>query len=143
MPFEWRAVESFSGDSAVAARAAARTADLVVASEADPDESVRAADLDALLYETGRPVLLVPLSGMKEGPFRKVLVAWNGTREAARAAFDALPFIMEADETTVRHRRRRRRSGEIRQPACRSAVRATARMSRSANSPRTAGRSPT
>jgi nucleotide-binding universal stress UspA family protein len=46
-------------------------------------------------------VLLVPLAGMKEGAFSKVTVAWNGTREAARAAFDALPFITEAEETTV------------------------------------------
>jgi nucleotide-binding universal stress UspA family protein len=98
---EWRAVESFSGDSAIAARAAARTADLILASEADPKETSNGADLDALLYDTGRPVLLVPISGMREGVFRKVLVAWNGTREAARAAFDALPFIIEAEETTV------------------------------------------
>ena len=94
-------MESFSGDSAVAARAGARTADLVVASETHPDDFGPSADLDALLYETGRPVLLVPLAGLGEGPFRKVLVAWNGTAEAARAAFDALPFIMEADETSV------------------------------------------
>jgi nucleotide-binding universal stress UspA family protein len=97
---EWRAVESFSGDSAVAARAAARTADLIIASEASDDTSNN-ADTDALLYDTGRPLLLVPVAGMKEGPFAKVLVAWNGTREAARAAFDALPFIVEAEETTV------------------------------------------
>jgi nucleotide-binding universal stress UspA family protein len=97
---EWRAVESFSGDSAVAARAAARTADLIVASEAAPDEAAH-GDTDALLYDTGRPLLLVPVAGMKEGPFAKVLVAWNGTREAARASFDALAFIVEAEETTV------------------------------------------
>jgi nucleotide-binding universal stress UspA family protein len=101
IPSEWRAVESFTGDAAAAARAAARTADLVVASEADPKEIANGTDLDSLLYDTGRPVLLVPVAGMKEGPFSKVLVAWNGTREAARAAFDALPFIMEADEATV------------------------------------------
>src|SRR3954452_22178393 len=77
IPSEWRAVESFSGDSAIAARAAARTSDLVIASEASPDEAPSAADLDALLYDTGRPVLLVPIAGMKEGPFSKVLVAWN------------------------------------------------------------------
>lgn len=98
---EWRSVESFSGDSAVAARGAARTADLIVTSEADPAETSNGADLDSLLYETGRPVLLVPLAGMKEGAFSKVIVAWNGTREAARAAFDALPFILEAEETSV------------------------------------------
>jgi nucleotide-binding universal stress UspA family protein len=99
---EWQAVESFSGDSAVAARVAARTADLVMASEADPKQTANGADLDALLYDTGRPVLIVPIAGMKaEGPFRKVTLAWNGTREAARAAFDALPFIIEAEITTV------------------------------------------
>jgi nucleotide-binding universal stress UspA family protein len=98
---EWRSVESFSGDSAVAARAAARSADLVLACESDPKSTTNGADIDALLYDTGRPLLLVPLSGMKEDSFGKVLVAWNGTREAARAAFDALPFIIEADETSV------------------------------------------
>ena len=101
LQFDWSAVESFSGDSAVAARAGARTADLVVASEVHPNDLGPSADLDALLYQTGRPVLLVPLAGLAAGPFRKVLVAWNGTAEAARAAFDALPFIMEADETSV------------------------------------------
>jgi nucleotide-binding universal stress UspA family protein len=101
IPSEWRAVESFSGDSAVAARAIARTADLVLASEAGPNEPANGADLDALLYDTGRPVLIVPTAGLKEGAFRKVIVGWNCTREAARAAFDALPFIMEAEETTV------------------------------------------
>jgi nucleotide-binding universal stress UspA family protein len=101
LPFEWHAIESFSGDSAIAARAIARTADLVVASEAGSDESAPSPDLDSLLHDTGRPILLVPLSGLKDGPPRKVLVAWNGTHEAARAAFDALPFIMEADETIV------------------------------------------
>ncbi len=101
IPCEWQAVESFSGDSAIAARTAARTADLIVASEADTKETTNGADLDALLYETGRPVLLVPIAGMREGAFRKVMVAWNGTREAARAAFDALPFILEAEETSI------------------------------------------
>lgn len=35
------------------------------------------------------------------GGWSKVLVAWNGSREAARAAFDALPFIVEADATEI------------------------------------------
>ena len=29
------------------------------------------------------------------------MLVWNGSREAARAAFDALPFMMEADKTEV------------------------------------------
>jgi nucleotide-binding universal stress UspA family protein len=30
-----------------------------------------------------------------------VLLAWNGSKEAARAAFDALPFIIEAEKTDI------------------------------------------
>ena len=30
-----------------------------------------------------------------------MLVAWNGSQQAARAVFDALPFIREADETEI------------------------------------------
>lgn len=98
----WRAMESFSGDSAVSALAVARCADLVMALQVDPsaDDGIH-PDLDALLYETGRPALFVPYAGPVGATFARVLVAWNGTRESARAAFDALPLIMDADETEI------------------------------------------
>lgn len=99
---EWRGMENFSGDNGVAALSSARAVDLVVAAQVDP--ASRAPDItsiEALLFETGRPVLFVPFAGAPADPIRKVLIAWNGTREAARAAFDALPFIAEADEVEV------------------------------------------
>jgi nucleotide-binding universal stress UspA family protein len=34
-------------------------------------------------------------------PLCRVLVAWNGSREAARAVHDALPFLIAAERTTV------------------------------------------
>ncbi|HWK68021.1 MAG TPA: universal stress protein [Rhizobiaceae bacterium] len=99
---EWRTMESLSGDSALCALASARATDLVIAAQTDPAESsAQTANVDHLLFETGRPALFVPYTGPVTTTFSKVLVAWNGTRESSRAAFDALPFIMEADETEI------------------------------------------
>ena len=100
--FEWRSFESFSGDSALSGVDSARCADLVIVSQAAPDakDSI-AADIDSLIYEAGRPVLVVPHSAPLISTFRRILIAWNGSREAARAAFDALPFIIEADQTEI------------------------------------------
>lgn len=98
----WRAVQNMSGDSAVGALSAARASDLIVVQQVDPkQEAGLAADIETLLFESGRPVLLVPYAMSVDCAFSKVLVAWNGSQQAARAAFDALPFIREAQETEV------------------------------------------
>lgn len=100
---EWRGMENVSGDTALSALDSARCANLVIAPQRDPDGSSRAfADVEALLFQTGRPVLFVPYAARQSGPvFRKAIVAWNGSREAARAAFDALPFLIEAESVEV------------------------------------------
>lgn len=98
----WRAAQNVSGDSAVSALSAARASDLIVVQQADPEQdSGLSADVETLLFESGRPVLLVPYAVSVDCTFRKVLVAWNGSQQAARATFDALPFIREAQETEV------------------------------------------
>ena len=96
---EWRSLESFSGDSAHSGIASARSCDLVVAGQAGSDGA--SPDVDALLYDAGRPVLVTPHDAPCLASFRRVIVAWNGSREAARAAFDALPFILEAESTEI------------------------------------------
>ena len=50
--------------------------------------------LETALFETGRPVLMVP-AGAAANIFHRPLVAWNGSREAARAVHFALPFLCE------------------------------------------------
>ncbi|MCX7305386.1 MAG: universal stress protein [Hyphomicrobiales bacterium] len=96
---QWRSLESFSGDSAHSGVASARSCDLVVAAQGGEDGA--SPDVDALLYEAGRPVLVTPREGPSLATFRKVIVAWNGSREAARATFDALPFILDAESTEI------------------------------------------
>lgn len=99
----WRGVENVSGDSALSALADARAADLVIAQQVDPNApSPHGANVEALMFETGRPVLLLPFASVAPGPvFSRIVLAWNGSREAARAAFDALPFMREAESVEV------------------------------------------
>jgi nucleotide-binding universal stress UspA family protein len=100
LSFEWRSLESFSGDSALTGISSVRAADLIVAAQRDTGGDP-SADVDTLVYDAGRPVLVVPSAGPLVTTFKHVLLAWNGSKEAARAAFDALPFIIEAEKTDI------------------------------------------
>jgi len=93
---EWRAVE---GDPVTLVLREAREADLLIVGQRDPDdpESFVAADfVETLILEAGRPVLVVPYAGRFTSVARRVLVAWNGGRESARALHDAMPLMQEA-----------------------------------------------
>ncbi|KQZ13166.1 MULTISPECIES: universal stress protein [unclassified Mesorhizobium] len=100
LSFEWRSLETFTGDSAISGIPSVRTADLVIAAQRDVDGDA-SADVDTLVYDAGRPVLVVPKDGPVITSFKRILLAWNGSREAARAAFDALPFIVDAEHTEI------------------------------------------
>jgi nucleotide-binding universal stress UspA family protein len=75
-----------------------RAVDLVVA--AQPAEGM-VSDLDDVLFDGGRPVLFVPWVSKAYKPIKRVLIGWNGTREASRAVFDALPLLKQAEEVEV------------------------------------------
>lgn len=84
--------------------AAARCCDLTVVSQLDPEGgSLAAPSLVAqdLLMQSGRPVLLLPFAGPTSPPYARALVAWNGSREAARAVKDALPLLRRAQVEVV------------------------------------------
>jgi len=100
---EWRERDSDSASVSAVAVAAASTADLVVLAQKDPTWShTSQLDIDeALILGSGRPVFLVPNDGLASAAARRVLVAWSGTREAARAVFDALPILQQAQEVRV------------------------------------------
>ncbi|KGF69076.1 hypothetical protein LL06_12735 [Hoeflea sp. BAL378] len=99
---EWRPVRSPGGDSAVSALVSARSSDLVVVRQ--PDRAANedmASNIEALLFEGGRPVLFLPPSGALAAPIRRILIAWDGSREAARAAHDALPLLKAAEAVEI------------------------------------------
>lgn len=81
-----------------------RETDLVVLGQFDPetaDGSVPEALVEHTVLHAGRPVLVVPYAGHFQAFGRRVVVAWNGSREAARAVHDALSLLAVADEVTV------------------------------------------
>lgn len=57
--------------------------------------------LESALLKSGHPLLAVPHRGAFLNLGERVLVAWNGGREAARAVEDALPILEKAAEVIV------------------------------------------
>ncbi|MBP2301610.1 universal stress protein [Azospirillum picis] len=97
---EWLAVE---GDPTLAAAVRGRYADLIVVGQLDPDRDrdqpvAQPADL---LFESGRPLLVVPYAGRFATVGERILVGWNGSREAARAIGDAMPLLETAKRVVV------------------------------------------
>jgi Universal stress protein UspA and related nucleotide-binding proteins len=81
----------------------ARYMDVTVVGQIDPE----AADGSALVLPedialgSGRPVLAVPYIGAPADTGSRIVIAWNASREAARAVADALPFLQQAEVVSV------------------------------------------
>jgi len=98
---EWRAVDGMLIDQCTLH---AKYVDVVVAGQHDSDDDLADGQgelIDHLVLDAGRPVLVVPYAGTFESVGRRVMVAWNATREASRAAHDALPVLCKADRVEV------------------------------------------
>jgi nucleotide-binding universal stress UspA family protein len=98
-----RVVECLEGDVAYLLSLHARHADLVVLGQPDPDGMVAGGpSLPATVaLDCGRPVIVVPFIGTAATIGERVLIAWDGGREAARAVNDALPILERAKSVTV------------------------------------------
>lgn len=62
----------------------------------------------ASLFNTGRPVMLIPrLSGVmpREWHSRTVAIAWNGSLESSRALYNAMPFMEQAEKVHILYAR--------------------------------------
>jgi nucleotide-binding universal stress UspA family protein len=95
-----------------------RYGDLTIVGQPDPDEPRVPQDLASqILLESGRPVLLVPAGNRFEEVGRRVVVAWAGTRESARALGDAIPLMRDTKEVLVLDLQRGRRGNGDDAPA--------------------------
>ncbi len=92
--YEWSTRDTGDEPAMRAASTLCNATDMVVA--AQYQDSIPAASgytPDELVLGTGRPVLIVPSAGAFPVIGKRVLVAWNGSREASRAVFDCLPLL--------------------------------------------------
>lgn len=78
--------------------AQARMHDLTIL--AQPDDSLSSADSFVgrkVLFEAGGPVLFIPSTFGEQLTVRRIGICWDGSRLAARALHDAMPFLLKAD----------------------------------------------
>lgn len=79
----------------------ARLADLTVVPHPEAAEDVSSSDaLHAVLFDSGRPVLMAPLK-TPASIGRRICIGWNGTAESASAVLAALPWMQRADAVRV------------------------------------------
>ena len=96
---EWRDVK---GNETETIRRQGRISDIIVT----PLPSPRAKEpqdtgFEAALLDSGRPILLVPHNKPLKVKDAKIVVAWNGSAEAARAVAAAMPLLHEAEQVLV------------------------------------------
>jgi nucleotide-binding universal stress UspA family protein len=95
-PGEIRRFDVCNESMATVAAREARSVDSFIALR--PDKPGRSTDrlVEAVLFDGGRHVLLIPHGGLAAPSFDRVMIAWNGSREATRALAEAMPFLAQA-----------------------------------------------
>jgi nucleotide-binding universal stress UspA family protein len=71
----------------------ARRYDLSIVGQAEPDAPLDGLIIEAALFDSGRPVLVVPYIQTEGIKLDRVLLCWDGSRNAARAFGDAMPLL--------------------------------------------------
>lgn len=77
-----------------------RLADLIILSRPKAAGEGSAPGFDTALFDSGRPLLLVPSDG-SEKIGGCIAIAWDRSREATRAVDAALPFLVEAEKVVI------------------------------------------
>src|SRR5262249_56538252 len=98
-----RLVEATLAGAATRFAHIARRFDLSVVAQAQPNatDGLDALIVEQALFDSGRPVLVVPY--IQTAPFKadRVMLCWDGSRPAARAAADAMPLLSRAKVVEV------------------------------------------
>jgi nucleotide-binding universal stress UspA family protein len=98
---EWRQTV---GSPSQAAALHGRYVDLIVLGQLDPDyvhSPLFQPSPAEVALAVGRPMLVVPYAGKWTDIGKRIVVAWDASRQATRAVNDALPFLIRAETVTV------------------------------------------
>ena len=80
----------------------ARRFDVAVVGQANRDEGTPVEVVDeGVLFESGRPVIVVPFIQKAGLKLDRVMVCWDGSRAATRAIADSMPFLEKAKQVEV------------------------------------------
>ena len=79
----------------------ARLFDLSVVARNDSEATIDwKTTVEAVLFESGRPVLVVG-DWVPDSLGHRIVIAWNGSTESARSVLAAMPFLSASDEVVV------------------------------------------
>lgn len=99
---EVRTIDGTPGGAAEQIGVMSRLYDLTIVSQSDPDRlGAEEVVAETVLFESGRSVLLIPVKQQKPFSAKRILVAWDGGRAAARAIAEASALIEKADFVEV------------------------------------------
>jgi nucleotide-binding universal stress UspA family protein len=76
-------------------------ADLIVASRGTTDDATERSTLEAVLVETGRPLLIPSIGAPSVDMTERIAIAWKSTPQTVRAVAAAMPFLARAAEIVV------------------------------------------
>ena len=79
----------------------ARLADIAVAGVCDEGLLSERTVAEALIFQSGRPVIIVPSDHEADFSADRIVVAWDHSKVAARALSDALPLLRRASQVTL------------------------------------------
>ncbi len=99
---EARQSSAMTADAASTFGRIARCYDLSVVSQPipdaiDPDELF----FEAALFDSGRPVILVPSAYTSPARLNRILCCWDGSREAARSIADSMEYLRNAESVLL------------------------------------------
>src|SRR5450759_2436327 len=97
-----KALTDLPVEAAAMVGASARLYDLTIVLQPEPDRDTFDNTMpQEILFQSGGPVLFIPHT--HRGPFepRRIGIAWDGSRFAARAARDAASFLTRAHAITI------------------------------------------
>ena len=99
---ETRILDATFGGAATLFAQIARRFDLAVVGQAQREHGA-SEDLmiEGALFESGRPLVVVPYIQKRGLTLERVLVCWDGGRTAARAIGDAMPFLERAKAVDI------------------------------------------
>lgn len=99
-PVEWR---TEAGDPATVVAEHGRCADLLVLGQYDQDQAndVTPDFVGRVILGAGRPVLVIPFAGEFPTVGKRIMIAWNGSRESARAVGSAMPLLKHATDVQI------------------------------------------
>jgi nucleotide-binding universal stress UspA family protein len=99
--FEWRSEKSPDTTVSPHAGSMARAADIILCPQLPSEASIGRHQIEEVVFTSGRPVIGLPFGWSVRKLGKRVIIAWDGGREAARAVFDSLPLLVGAEAVRI------------------------------------------